>query len=485
MKRLLPALLALLMILSTACAGGDATTTDTTAPIDAATTAAPETDPPETELTHSIPDVKYDGYTVNYLTVTNYTKNFRLIAEADGETLNDAGYKRNLAVSELLGVDYEVTEVDVAKVATTLSNDISANTGSYDFVLPHASNGVSAMVTGGMLYNLYDLPVVDFSMPWWNGAMTDALSIKNKAFLASGDLFITWQGMNGIIFNKDYVKDLGITEDLYQTARDGKWTYDKMMEYASKVSADLNGDGKMTEVDRYGYLGNNNTGYSTVISQDQPLTTRDADGKIVLAMGTERMISIVEKYYELTHAPYTWMDVYGSTTYATSNYRSILIEGRSFFTELDIGGLYSNLREIEFNFGILPMPKFDETQEKYKVFCGAGLLGVPINSTENLERTGAIAEALSFYSYKYMRPAFFDIVLENKAVRDEDSYEMIRLLHEGKTFDIGYTMGSGDIYNMIKKVVIENNSTNFTSVYKMMEKVQNKNLEKLYNAIAD
>ena len=484
MKRLLPLLLALLMILATACAGGGGETKDTTAPGDVVTTAAPETDPPETELTPVIPDVKYDGHTVQYLTVQNYAKNFRLLAEADGETLNEAAYKRNLAVSELLGVEFNANEVEVAQVSTTLSNDINSNSGSFDFVMPHASNGVAAMVSGGMLYNLYDIPTIDFSMPWWNGAMTEALSIKNKAFLASGDMFITWQGMNGIIFNKNYVKDFGITDDLYQIARDGKWTYDKMMEYASMVDGDVNGDGQLTEVDRYGYLGNKNTGYSTVISQDQPLTTRDGDGKIVLAMGTERMISIVEKYYEITHAPYTWMDIYGSTTYATSVYRSILVEGRSFFTELDIGGLYSNLREIEFNFGILPMPKYDETQETYKVFCGAGLLGVPSNAM-NLERTGAIAEALAYYSYKYMRPAFFDIVLENKAVRDEDSYEMIRLLHEGKTFDMGYTFGSGDIYNMINTVVIKNDSKDFTSYYKSVEKVQNKVLENFWKKIPD
>ena len=168
MKRLLPALLALLMILSTACAGGTEPADTTAAPDAAVTTAAPETDPPETELAPVIPDVKYDGHTVQYLTVTDYSKHFRLPAEADGETLNEAGYKRNMAVSELLGVNFAVTEVEAAKVSTTLGNDISANTNSFDFVLPHASNGVSAMVAGNMFYNLKDVPTLDFSMPWWN-----------------------------------------------------------------------------------------------------------------------------------------------------------------------------------------------------------------------------------------------------------------------------------------------------------------------------
>jgi len=292
---------------------------------------------------------------------------------------------------------------------------------------------------------------------------------------------MTWQGMLAIIFNKDYLTDLGITEDLYQTVRDGKWTYDKMTALASDAAQDLDGDGQMTVADKYGYLGNNGTGYGTTIGCGQPFTLRDEEGYPRLAVNTERMVGIVEKYYNLVKAPTSWMDSYSSTTYATSAYRSMLIEGRSFLTELDIGGLYSYLREIEFNFGILPLPKYDEAQERHQVFCGAGLIGVPKNLT-NPERTGAVAEALAFYSYKYIRPAFFDVVLENKAVRDEDSYEMITLMHENKTFDFGFNMGTASVYNMLTEVVINKNSTDFASHYKTVEKVINKQFEKLFES---
>ena len=37
-------------------------------------------------------------------------------------------------------------------------------------------------------------------------------------------------------------------------------------------------------------------------------------------------------------------------------------------------------------------------------------------------------EALQYYSYDIVRPAFFDIVLENKALRDKESLEMMTII---------------------------------------------------------
>ena len=391
MKRILVALLALLLLLPLGSCGqsgtgGESPGTDAMqAPVSGETA-------PETELRADLPDADYDGYVFTFLTQTNYNNNFRLNMELNGEVLNDAAWKRNDAVASAFNIDFAVKETE--DVAGILNASVAAGDSGFGMVLPHATNGVANMAAAGLLANIHDLPYADYSMPWWNGRMTDALAIRGKAYYASGDIVMTWQGMLAILFNKELKDDLGIGEDLYQLAEDGGWTMDKRLELAEGGEADLNGDGKMDASDRYGFLGNVGTGYATQISCGVPFTKRDADGTPVLAFNTERMISVVEKYYALTHSPSTWMDGYSSTTYATSPYRSMLIEGRAFLTELDIGGLYAYLREIEFNFGILPLPKLNEEQDGYRVFCGAGLMGLPSN-TEDFARTGAIWEALA------------------------------------------------------------------------------------------
>ena len=138
-------------------------------------------------------------------------------------------------------------------------------------------------------------------------------------------------------------------------------------------------------------------------------------------------------------------------------------------THLDIGGLFPYLRELEFEFGILPFPKLNEEQKEYKVFCGAGIMGVPVN-TDNPERIGSVLEGLAYYSYKILRPVFFDVVLENKTLRDTDSYEMLSLIYDARTFEFGYHFdATGQSYGMMTEVVLGKKSKDFASHYASVE----------------
>ena len=447
---------------------------------EADTTAAVVTEDPGPMPT--LPEgADYGGHTVTFLTLTNYNNNFRLAVESDGETLNDAGARRNAAVSDLLNVEFQTVEMD--NPISTFRNSIMAGDTEYDFMLPHATDGVAQLVTSQTLYDWNRLEYVDLTKPWWNTSMTESLGIGGKLFYASGDIVMTWQGMQAILFNKTYLAGMDLEKDLYETCFDGEWTIDYMTQIIKGHSKDLNGDGKMTEVDQYGLLCNKNAGYTYMYSCDQRVTVPDAEGWPMLTLNTERMAEIVGKYYNLVHSGETYLDVYSNASYPSSTYRNTIVEGRSFLASLDVGGLYAQLREIEFDFGLLPMPKFDEAQENYRVFCGAGLIGVPSN-VPNPERTGVIAEALAYQSYKEIRPAFFDIVLENKSVRDENSYRVLQMMHENKVFDFGFNFDSNG-YNIITDVVVNKKSTDFASAYAKKEKAILKSFEKIITAVKE
>ena len=473
--------LALLASAMISC-GGESTgpgTIDDTMPVTETTAAVTEDPGPKPTLPEG---ADYGGYTVRYITLKNYNNNFRLAVESDGETLNDAGARRNAAVSDLLNVEFEVMESDSA--VSTFRKSIMAGDAEYDFILPHANDGgIPQLVTAQTLFDWNDLEYVDLTKPWWNTSMTESLGIGGHLFYASGDIVMTWQGMNTILFNKSYLAGLELEKDLYETCFDGEWTLDYMAQIIKGQSKDLNGDGKMTEVDQYGLLDNKGCGYSYMYGADQRVTVPDKDGWPQLTLNTERMAEIVIKYYNLVHSGETYLDTYSNASYPTSAYRDIIVEGRAFLATLDVGGLYANLREIEYDFGLLPIPKFDEAQENYRVFCGAGLIGVPINAPDPT-RTSVIAEALAYQSYKDIRPAFFDIVLENKAVRDENSYRVLQLMHENKVFDFGFNFDSNG-YNIISDVVVKQKSTDFASAYAKKEKAILKSFDKIITAVKE
>ncbi len=483
MKRFPAFVLAILIIANICACSSETEPTETSAGTsNGETTTGDETT--VEEYTLDLPEANFDGQTITYLTCDGYSEHFKLnIDEQDGDTLNDAGYQRELAVGDLLNVEFDAVEVDTGEVASSLSASVMAGSGDYDFVLPHATTGISAMVTSGSLLDWNTLEYVDFTKPWWNSTMQESLGIAGKVFYASGDIVMTWQGMGCYLFNKDYLENYNIDTNMYDLVYEGKWTVDKLLELIKGVSQDLNGDSQMTEVDQYGLLANKGQTVWFQFGCGQHISKLDENNCPVLDMGGERMASVVEKYYNVLYSDDTYLNSFSSYDYATGTYRDMLISGRSFLTIYDIGGLYSYLREIEFDFGILPDPKLDEAQEDYYSFCGAGLIGIPVD-TENPERTAMVAEALAYYSYEYVRPAFFDVVLQNKAVRDEDSYNMLTMMHENKVFDFGFNF-DGTASGALNSVVVGRKSTDFASYYASIEDRVNETFRQIYETVSN
>lgn len=429
-----------------------------------------------------LPDADYSGETITYVMPTNYNSNFLICMEPDGDSLNDASVERNNRVAEKLNVVIEAIELENAP--NVFRKSIMADDHDYDFILPHATEGVAALVTDQLLYDWTDLEYVDMTKPWWNNSMTESLGIGGKLYYASGDMVMTWQGMIAILFNKSYLSGMDLEKDLYQTVFDGEWTLSYLLEIINGVHKDLNGDGKMTEVDQYGLL-DDGEGYSFMYAADQRVTVPDSDGVPTLALNTERMYRIVDLFYDISHSEDTYQEGYWTSTYDTSNYRAILTEGRAFLTTFDIGSLYQKLREIDYEFGILPVPKLDEEQDQYRVFCGAGLIGAASNISDPV-MISAAAEAMAYESYRLVRPVFFDIVLENKTVRDENSYRVLQLMHENKVFDFGFNFDkTGTAYGMLKAVVVDKKSRDFASHYAKKEKNILKGFTKILEAVED
>ena len=90
------------------------------------------------------------------------------------------------------------------------------------------------------------------------------------------------------------------------------------------------------------------------------------------------------------------------------------------------------------DYGIMPNPKLDETQESYwhKVDVYNTLLSVPVTNTD-IEKTGALLEYMAYISHDTLLPAFYDTTLMLKKVRDEKSIEIANVIKSSIRYDIG------------------------------------------------
>ena len=167
--------------------------------------------------------------------------------------------------------------------------------------------------------------------------------------------------------------------------------------------------------------------------------------------------------------------------------------GRSLFIGYQrLGSLESdNLRSAEVDLAVLPYPMLDEFQEDYvtSTHDTAELGFIPIGvPNEEMPFVSAVIEVLCRETYKQLLPAYYENSLKIKYTRDNMGAQMIDIIHDhyGNGFALAWSNGlSGVLLSATFDACIENNSTDFASKYKGLEKAVNKQLDKIIKKVDD
>ena len=145
---------------------------------------------------------------------------------------------------------------------------------------------------------------------------------------------------------------------------------------------------------------------------------------------------------------------------------------------------------MEQDFGILPMTKYDVSQEEYYTHATAhtSAIGIPIVKTsEGAEYTSVIMEAMAAEGFKQVRPIVYDVALKSKYTRDEESFEMVDIVIRGRTADFAEIYDQwGMTYTL--DFVARGSVTNWASYYRSNGKMQNKKIEnvaKMFRQLAE
>jgi hypothetical protein len=325
-----------------------------------------------------------------------------------------------------------------------LSKAVKNGERLYDAVLIY-NNNVSQAITSGNLTNISNLPYIDLNKPWWDPAVK-ALSIDNKNYLLGGDMLILDnEATNALIFNKILMLELGI-EAPYNLVVEGKWTMDAMNNIIKNTAKDLNGDGKMTGLDdRWGFGIFKDTLHALLVSGGGALAVKNENDIPYMDFTSEKNLNILEKAMDLMYNPEYVFNLQN----LGDNVKFIpFAENKMLFLWIRMR-VIDMFKGMESNFGIVPMPKVDESQEKYyslvNPYTGV-LIGVPKNA-EDLERVSIILEAFAIESRHTLQHAYYDVILQRKYVRDDESSEMLDIIFSSRVYDIGGIYNFGSVFN--------------------------------------
>lgn len=384
--------------------------------------------------------------------------------EQNGEVMNDAIYDRKMLVEEYLGVVLtQQVEGTILELHNKVQSAVVSGDDTYQLVLTHCIQDLGSMVTVGLLYDFNKLPNISLRNDYWNQSCNENMALGEHLYYAISDYMLA--DVNAILFNKTLVEAYAL-DDPYELVRSGAWTLDTMFSLGGEVAGDSNGDGVFDLNDQYGFTTEqrwvmNSFLYSSGIS----LVEVNEKGQHTLAIHGEPIIRLCEVFHrELNGSSNSLYYPMGATAEESVK----MPTGRVLFQVESLVNL-PTLRDCTVEFGILPFPKLDETQESYTTNDWSGFMCIP-KTVGNPDMIGKVCEMLAFYSAETTIPAYYDTLLGDKLARDEDSKEMLSLIYDGVVYDPGvaYYGFSGSMSNLfytIPNMVINKGTDGWASWY--------------------
>ena len=422
-------------------------------------------------IADGLPDKDYDGRVFSIYDWGNGHEMMYTVDTETGDIVNDAVYKRKITIESRFNVKLETVvsenNGDGAAHSRECHKLAMAGDDTYELYTLHSITGCSLSLQGCFM-NLYDVPYIDFEKPWWPDHIIDELSLMNQCYVFQAP--ISEDIVSGSIiyfFNRDMITDFNL-EDPYTLVNNGEWTMDKLKSMIKDTYMDLNGNNTPDENDQYGLATFIGETYYSPLSAGLDILTKTSTN-LELTVNSEKTVTYVEKMYSLlndvnTHLTRTW-DL--TTLY------NIFGEGRALFA---FGGLYdaaSTYRDTNINFGMIPLPKLDESQEDYITFAGRDIHSVPI-SVQDAEFAGIIIEAMVAEGYKNLLPAYYEKALKNKFVRDEAHYrealEAVDIIEQSSSLAFWYMYGDWGLFVNMGTDLINADSTDFASYYAKNER---------------
>lgn len=444
MKKLLCMLLASLMVVGTLASCGTGTETeDTTAPGSIADTNVES----ETRETLDVPDTRYDGKELCFLTRDEGEwSTLEIFAEdqtSESDNISTAVFERNDRILQTYGVTITELKKPTGEHYTALSTEVSAPTGDFMAVVTNTINSAS-FATNGYLWNLNsdEIEFMDFEKPWWDTNMAHGMSIDERLYFATGDLLTSDNDATFIImFNKQIVKDCNIP-DLYALVENNEWTMDEFYKYEQLAVQDKNGDGKLSyDSDIAGLAYTGDVPYCMLFGGGVTMCTKDETDTPIYELDVELAQNIADKG-QLIFSKDLTVDLNnpGDGSNVVDAGKKAFGENHALFMG-EVMQCVTRMRGYDVDFGILPYPMYNAQQGAYysMMHLTASCVSIPRSvSGDNLVMVNSMIEAMAYHSMDTLTEQYYEINLKTKGAKDEQSGPMIDKILSNRACDLSY-----------------------------------------------
>ncbi|MBE6570101.1 MAG: extracellular solute-binding protein [Ruminococcaceae bacterium] len=463
-------LIAVMLTQLAACGSGNTEETE------AATEAATE-NTETTRIQHQIPDeLDFGGATMGVANL-KHDLSYYFADESSSDNMVASVYRRTVKTEDFLGINIDSsTEVDYSNFITLYKSGDDL----YQLLFVGDITDTKNLVTEGYLYNMDTLPYVDFSAEWWNAEQMDILRLSKNTYYGISDFILT--NPCALLFNRNLITDNNL-DSPYQLVLDGKWTLDKFIELGKAVINDANGNGEFYDEDDINAItvADYSQAIAFVPACDQPISAKNEEGRLEMTLKTEKMLQIADKLLSVCettgflHCSVTTGNGVGKS-FSTGNVLYVREGPASMASAAD----------YDFDTGIVPMPKFDEAQEKYMCDTSSVKLAVS-GQTKNAEMVGAALEFLAWDSKNEVFPTYYDVLLKTRYSQDMETREMMNIIFDSISYEIGgvyFGMSPGFCelwYTGAQHMVF--GEKNFNALFRAFKGPANNTINEFYTAV--
>ena len=449
MLRTLTALLAVLAV-GTAMASCGSQTPSGTDTADVGTDSSVVTEAPDPAAVYGLQSEDFGGAEMKfYVTGSNADcgaawESFDIFAETEtGDIVIDAVFARNAWVEETYNVKITEYKPTTDTAADTMKNAVAAGDSDGD-ALVESFERLCSLATNGYLLDMAAISDLKLDSKWWDQGAIDGVSIGGHVYMATGDLLIvdndaTWV----LMFNKQLAEEFDY--NFYTMIDENKWLFEDFFSIARDTAMDLNGDGKMKiDDDRYGLVTAYNTPEALITAAGLTLSTKDANDIPVMETDLEKLSAVIATAGEFYADKNV---VYGSDYQKAAD---AFVGGRGLFYG-EVLQCVTRMRESNTDFGMIPWPKYEASQENYYSFIipAAGhAVALPTTLTDT-HMAAVVLDAMAAKSMDTLTVAYYDKALTQKYMRDENSIRMLDMIIGSRIFDQShfYMYGWGDMYS--------------------------------------
>ena len=331
----------------------------------------------------------------------------------------------------------------------------------------------------GLYANLLELDYIKWDAEYWSKNLKETNTVNDKMFWCTGDMTASvLRRMFLFVFNYSMAEDYQMG-NLYDIVKDGKWTLETVKTLTANVYSDDNNNKKRDKGDTFGFVGTHNTTYDAFqYGCDLYCIVTNNMGELEVnpELYGDRGVAVTDKIKDFFHNNGDGCYVedggnqYGSWTKPIEEEKAVF----SLYTANDI---ITSLVTTEVNYGILPIPKYDEEQETYHTCLAMphSLFSVPLIAPDP-DVSAAVLESMAHNGYVSLSPKVFEALQYRYAKRVED-VEMLTILRDGIIFEPGRSLDTINIFALVRAVVRDNIS--ITQKYAESKKMYETGIEEV------